>query len=77
MSARRTGGSAMAQELVKIRNAASAIRMSLERMDGAGPQTLAALLMKIAVQLTVIFDSLNELENISRAAKAERTTHGR
>lgn len=72
MTGRQAGGSAMRQELVRVRNAAGGIRSALERMDGCGPQTLAVLISKVAVQLTVIFDALAELDHIGQDAKAIR-----
>ena len=77
MTQRQEGGSAFSQELVRIRNASGIIRFALERIgDGnSSVQTLAILVTKMAVQLTVIFDALAELDKIGHAAKSDRVIH--
>ena len=72
MTSPKAGGSAFSYQLVKIRDAAEAMQQSLMRMDGAGAATLTVLIAKTALQLTVIFSALNELERIVRAEKSAR-----
>ena len=76
MTMRGLGGSAFAQEITRGKNAATAIRMALEKIgEGCGPQTLAVLVAKIAVNLAIIMEVLSALESIGRDAKAERVDH--
>lgn len=75
MSKQRIGGYGFNQELVRIRNAANAIRDAVSTiLEGApGPQTIIALAAKIALQITIILDATAKLKEIGKEAKEQRT----
>jgi len=79
MSNRQMGASAYNAELARIRNAVNATRNALERIinETVGPQTLAVLVAKMAVQQGTIMDAISNLDQIGKDAKQERKNTGR
>lgn len=79
MTKAQVGGYEFNYECTRIRNAATEIRKALTKIleGNAGPQTIAVLIAKSAIELTNIFDALSNLEKIGKDTKKNRTPEER
>ena len=75
MSKRRIGGYDFQYECVRIEDASSALRNALTQIieTNPGPQTINALSARMAIQVSVITDAINQIKAIGRENKKART----
>jgi hypothetical protein len=71
MTAKKIGGYAFRQEIVRAVNANRLARKHLRQVvdDKPGPQTMAVLVAKIANALSENLDAIQEIERIAKAVK--------
>ena len=76
MSKAQIGGYEFNAELARIRNAANTMRDALTKLleGNPGPQTIAALVARMALQISIIFDAIGNIQKIGNNAKKDRTT---
>ena len=74
MTKKQVGGYEFNYECNRIRQSATAIAESLLKIieSNPGPQTLYALVAKMAVQNQIITDAINQVEKIGATAKDDR-----
>jgi hypothetical protein len=74
-SDRRVGGYEFKNECTRIRNASTKIGEALSKIinDNPGPQTLYALMTKIAIENLTISNAINNIEKIGAHEKGKRT----
>lgn len=75
MTKQQIGGYEFNFECNRIRQSAAAIAESLLKIaeGNPGPQTLYAMLLKMAVQNQTITDAITKIENIGANQKEKRT----
>lgn len=74
MSRSQPGGYEFNYQLTRIRNAVQVINEGLSKLlSNPGPNTIVALVGQMALQLPIILDAAQNIEQIGRQSKNDRT----
>ena len=74
MTARRVGGYEFNYQCARIRSAAGELNQSLKKVieSNPGPQTMAMLMARMALEVAAIGEAINNLERIGTTEKSQR-----